>query len=568
MILSYVTFTKSTGLSLGGTIILYAGKPGIQGYNKSATLATDTRLSEVSCVAISPLTGDLFIADTTNFVVRVVEKRTRIVTTVAGTNDEGYDGDGGLATSAKLGEVSGVSIDSTTGDIYIADSSNNVIRVVTISDDIINTIAGTGIESYSGDGGLATSATLKSPTGCVLDPSTSNLYIADMGNNVIRMITKKTGVITTIAGTGGIDPSYTGDGGLATAAGLGFPSCVAVAPGTGDIYIADAGNSVIRMITKSTGIITTVAGTGAEGYSGDGGLASSALLNAPVGVTIDNISGNIYISDSKSNVIRMIEKSTGIISTVAGNGMSGVSGDIGLAVNASLNNPTSVAIDTATNTIYIADEKNFIIRSVIGGSQTASRNPAAAPTPLVGIPLPPLNTPGAPTSSPLAVDGTSPPTEMLVTDSASPTNEVEVGVPTAAPTTEVVIDTTTPAPTDVGVSERPTTVPTNVGVSARPTTIPTNVGVTDRPTTIPTNMVASSKPNVAPTIVGVSGKPITAPTIVGGSVKPSASPSGPTQSPTVARSSAPRVPSTRNPASPVRPYTTIPPTADPTAART
>jgi sugar lactone lactonase YvrE len=177
-------------------------------------------------------------------------------------------------------------------------------------------VAGNETRGYAGDGGLATSALLNSPHGTAFDLS-GNMYITDYDNNRIRVVTKSTGIITTVAGNGNFGP-YSGDGGLATSAALRYPEGFAV-DASGNIYIAGSNNFRIQMEMKSTGIITTVAGNGTARYSGDGGLATSALLDSPDGVTIDG-SGNIYIADTYNNCIRMVTKSTGIITNVAGGG--------------------------------------------------------------------------------------------------------------------------------------------------------------------------------------------------------------------------------------------------------
>ena len=181
---------------------------------------------------------------------------------------------------------------------------------------MISTVAGTGVNNYSGDNGKATSATLNFPESVAVDAE-GNIYIADGGSNRIRMVTKSTGVITTVAGTG--TRCYRGDNGLATIANIDHPGGIAV-DASGNVYIADTYNNRIRMVTKSTCVITTVAGsTGAENYSGDNGLATSATLSGPVGIAVD-VSGNIYIADRNNNRIRMVTKSTGVITTVAGTG--------------------------------------------------------------------------------------------------------------------------------------------------------------------------------------------------------------------------------------------------------
>ena len=276
-----------------------------------------------------------------------------IITTIAGTGIWGISGDGGAATSAQFALPSGVSVD-ISGNVYIADTNNYRIRMVN-SAGIITTFAGTGDGGSSGDGGAATSATLFGPRGVSVDIS-GNVYIADSWNNMIRMVTS-TGIITTIAGTGTRGSS--GDGGAATSAQLYWPYGVSVDI-SGNVYIADYRINKIRMV-NSAGIITAFAGTGDGGSSGDGGAATSAQLYGPQGVSVD-ISGNVYIADYYNNKIRMVN-STGIITTFAGTGDSGSSGDGGAATSAQLNQAFGVSVDISGN-VYIADSANHKIRMV------------------------------------------------------------------------------------------------------------------------------------------------------------------------------------------------------------
>ena len=222
---------------------------------------------------------------------------------------------------------------------------------------IVNTIAGTGTNSFSGDGGLATSARLNNPQGVAID-NNGNIYIADTINHRIRKI-ETSGVITTIAGSGGRgvgNGAFGGDGGLATSATLNLPSGVAV-DNNGNIYIADSGNHRIRKIDTS-GVIATIAGTGTNSFSGDTGLATSASLNIPQGVAVDN-DGNIYIADNNNHRIRKVDTS-GIITTIIGDG-----------TDAELNNPTSVAVDNSRN-VYVADTYNQRIRKLNVSTNTLS----------------------------------------------------------------------------------------------------------------------------------------------------------------------------------------------------
>jgi RHS repeat-associated protein len=290
--------------------------------------------------------GDIYIAD--NNRIRKVSQG--IITTVAGNGESGFSGDGGDATAASLSSPSGVAVDAS-GDLYIADTQNHRIRKV--SQGIITTVAGNGESGFSGDGGDATAASLYYPSG-IAAASSGDIYIAT--NNSIRKVSQ--GIITTVAGNG--DYGFSGDGGDATAASLYFPSGVAV-DALGDLYIADTYNHRIRKVSQ--GIITTVAGNGGLGFSGDGGDATAASLYYPSGVAVD-ASGDIYIADTWNHRIRKV--SQGIITTVAGNGDYGFSGDGGDATAASLYFPSGVAVD-ALGDLYIADTQNHRIRKLSQG---------------------------------------------------------------------------------------------------------------------------------------------------------------------------------------------------------
>jgi sugar lactone lactonase YvrE len=271
----------------------------------------------------------------------------------AGTGVSGYTGDGGSAVSAELNSPYGVSVDAT-GNVYIADTLNSVIRKVD-STGKITTIAGNGNNGYSGDGGPATSAVMWAPYRVVTDRA-GNIYIADFYNNRIRKV-DTSGMITTVAGTG--TQGYNGDGILAVNAELNSPSAVAV-DGSGNLYIVDTWNHRIRKV-DSSGTINTIAGTGFAGVLGDGGAATSAQLNEPGGISLDS-SGNVYIADYANSKIRKID-AAGTINTIAGLGSFGYSGDGGPATSASLNLPTGVAVDRVGN-VYIADNQNSRVRKV------------------------------------------------------------------------------------------------------------------------------------------------------------------------------------------------------------
>jgi hypothetical protein len=325
------------------TTVVGNGTPGFSGDNGPATSA---QLYGPSGVAVDS-TGNLYIGDTVNNRIRKVSDG--VITTVAGNGTFGFSGDNGPATVAQLDSIGRVAVDSA-GNLYIADTYTDRIRKV--SNGVITTVAGNGATGFSGDGALATSAQLYRPEGVAVD-SAGNLYIADAGNNRIRRVSN--GMITTVAGNG--TAGFSGDGGPATSAQLWFPTS-AVVDRTGNLYIADLNNHRIRNV--SNGVITTVAGNGVLG-GGDNGPATAAQI-APSGVGVD-LAGDLYIADA-DNRVRMV--SNGIITTIAGNGTLGFSGDNGPATNAQLASPTGVAVDSANN-LYIADFGSFRVREVSNG---------------------------------------------------------------------------------------------------------------------------------------------------------------------------------------------------------
>lgn len=342
--------------------LLLAGCGSSGGGISSITSATGN-LSNSRGLAVDS-SRNVFIADSGHHVIREANRSTGLLTSIVGTlSSNGYSGDGGLATNAKLNFPQGVAMDSA-GNLFIADTGNNVIRKVAASTQMISTIAGTaGAGGYSGDGGLATSATLNGPLAVALDSTGTLLYIAETGNNLIRKIVLSTGVITTVAGTFGAG-AYSGDGGLATSAKLNSPQSVAL-DSSGNLYIADTANFVIREV--SGGNITTVAGNNTSGGGcqtntncNNAGPATSAQLNNPQGVAVDS-SGNIYIADTGNNIIRKV--SGGNISTVVGNGTAGFTGDGGSATRADLLAPNGLAFDSS-GTLYIDDAGNLTIRKV------------------------------------------------------------------------------------------------------------------------------------------------------------------------------------------------------------
>jgi uncharacterized protein (TIGR03437 family) len=363
-------------------------------YSGDGGPAISAGLNQPSGIALDS-SGNLYIADVGNSRIRKVTAATGVITTVAGTGVTGYSGDMGSATKAQFNKPTGVALDSV-GNLYIADRQNNVIRKVDAATGIIRTVAGNAalttysngypFGSYSGDGGPATSAGLDQPTGVAVDLS-GNLYIADSVFTIVRKVTATTGIITTVAGTGHSTDLTTpnGDGGLATSAKVDVQG-VALDP-IGNIYIA--GTGAVRKVTAATGIITTVAGNNGINVSGDSGLATSAGVGGPSGIAVDS-AGNVYIADAGSGTVRKITTATGIITAVVGNYGNGFSGDGGPATSAQLNHPRGVAVDSAGN-LYIADSQNGLIREVApdtGVIRTVAGHYDAYGTPVIadGIP--------------------------------------------------------------------------------------------------------------------------------------------------------------------------------------
>jgi sugar lactone lactonase YvrE len=338
-----------------------SGKPGFQNVEGPAADAT---LGEPEAIAFNSK-GDLYVADQLNNVVWMVAANTGNTSVVAGTGTTGEGGDGGPATAAELIAPQGVAIDKA-GNLYIADSDNGRIRMVAAQTGVITTIAGPGSSNNLGDGGPATSADVN-PYGMAFD-SAGNLYFADVNHNRIRMISAATGDISTVAGGG--TTGQLGDGGLATAATLNEPFDVKL-DSAGNLYISDYGNARIRKVAAGTGLISTIAGNGVFGDTGDGSPATVAQIDNPAGIAVDG-AGNVYLSNDTDS-LRKVDAKTGTISTIAGSSYVGFGGDGGAATMAELYDPLGMALDAKGN-LYFSDEGNGRVREVIF---TAS---AVAPT--------------------------------------------------------------------------------------------------------------------------------------------------------------------------------------------
>jgi uncharacterized protein (TIGR03437 family) len=362
-------------VSPAGMISTFAGT-GIPGFSGDFGQAAAAQLTLPSGLAFDGA-GNLYVADTGNSVIRQITPG-GIITTFAGTSFQGYVGDTAVATSAALSIPTDVAVDSK-GNVYIADTGNNVIREVT-TDGNINTIIGNGTNGYSGDSLVANTAQLNGPRGVVVD-SSGNVYIADFDNSAIRKATPNSltptvttnlngtttttfntnSIITTVAGNG--TSGFTGDGNTAgNTTEFAGPWGIALDSG-GNIYVADVFNARIRKIV-SGGSVSTIAGNGLLSFSGDGSAATKAQLFAPRGVAADT-SGNLYIADTSNNRVRKVAPG-GVITTVAGNGTAGFGGDGAAAAGAQLNQPVALAIDSFGN-LYIADFSNQRVRMVSPG---------------------------------------------------------------------------------------------------------------------------------------------------------------------------------------------------------
>jgi len=356
------------GVLVPGNVLLVAGDGIYKGSVLDGSPATAASLYLPTSVTLDGA-GNLYIADNLHNRVRKVTASTGLISTIAGNGDPTYTGDNGPAASATLNAPSGVALDGA-GNLYIADSGNNAVREIAASTGILTTAAGNGTLGSAGDGVAATSAELNQPQGITVDAS-GNLYIADTSNHLIRRVDAVSGIISTVAGNGTTNPvtgdgSYMGDNGPAIQAGLDFPYAVAF-DASGNMYIPDSKNNVVRKVAAVSGMvtpnstITTFAGTGAPGFSGDGGAATAADLWSPEGVVADP-AGNLYIADTQNAGIRKVGSATGFISTVAQNGV-GEDFNGGALATVSLYGPIGLFLDSAGD-LYVADSLNMIVQEL------------------------------------------------------------------------------------------------------------------------------------------------------------------------------------------------------------
>ena len=351
---------------------------GTSGYSNLA-LAVNSMMNQALGMR-GTTAGNVYVADTGNSLLRLLNTTTGALTTIAGVvGSAGYSGDTGAATSAKLNGPSGV-VQDAAGGLYVADSLNSRVRYISTAN-VITTYAGTATSGYSGDGGAATLAMIKTPYGLAL--ANGILYFSEINSNRVRAVTVSSGIISTVAGNG--TSGFAGDGGQATAAILGLPRGIAV--GLGILYIADFDNNRVRNVNLATGIINTFAGSGAiryysGGYSGDGGLATSATLAALYDVAVDSV-GNVLISDSSNCVVRFVSATSGIINTVAGTGnQCSYNGNGVVATTALFSYPSALSLDS-TGSVFLYDRANERVRKLttyIPPSVTSTPTGTVTPT--------------------------------------------------------------------------------------------------------------------------------------------------------------------------------------------
>jgi gliding motility-associated-like protein len=356
--LTWLLWAISLALSFPATaqVITTVAGGGGAGFSGDGGPATSAQFSNPISVAVDA-SGNMYVADYFNHRLRKIDGVTGIISTIAGNGTAGFSGDGGLAVTAQINNPSDIIVDAA-GNIYFVDSQNFRVRKIDAVTGIISTVAGNGMGTYAGETILAIDAGLHYPNGLAVDAN--NLYISLFSKQRICKVNLVTGILSTIAGTGA--NGFSGDGGPALNASFAFPAGLSVSQ-NGEIYIADYNNNRIRKIDVA-GVVTTVAGNGIATFSGDGILAINAGINLPTGVAVD-AAGNIFIADRSNARIRKVTASTGIIVTVAGSGNYGFGGDGGAAISpcAKLADPHKVRLDAAGN-MFISDQSNNRIRKV------------------------------------------------------------------------------------------------------------------------------------------------------------------------------------------------------------
>jgi streptogramin lyase len=339
-------------------IITTAVGTGEKGYAGDGGPATRAQLNGPFDVGFDT-SGNLYFSDTFNHCIRRVDGRTSVITTLAGCGEPGFSGDDGPATGARFNEPYGIAVDRS-GNVYVADRHNHCVRRVEAASGIVTTFAGNGCAGFDGDDGPAARAVMSEPNGLALDSAQSRLFIADVADHRVRVVDLASGTIWTFAGTG--EAEHSGDGGPATKAGIYGARAVKVAA-DGTVFVLERQGSTLRAVDPRSGVITTLAGTGVRSYTGDNGPALAATFDAPKELTIDG-GGNLLIVDTENHAIRKIDIRSNTVATVVGSGRQGGDGDGGPATSAALDRPHGAAVAT-DGSIYIGDTNNHRIRKVV-----------------------------------------------------------------------------------------------------------------------------------------------------------------------------------------------------------
>lgn len=328
---------------------------GAQGMAGDGGPATAALLNNPFDLALAP-SGDLIFTDTFNHRICRIDAHSGTISTLAGTGERGFSGDGGPATQATLNEPYGVVADKS-GVLYFADRLNGRVRTVD-TNGVIATLAGDGSGQSSGDNGPSTRAGLAEPNGLALDADHARLFIADVAGHRVRALDLRSGIITTCAGTG--EARHDGDGGPAEKASLFGARAVALAP-DGSLYVMERQGSCIRRIRD--GVIETVAGTvGERGYAGDGGDARQAVFAAPKEMAVAP-NGDLFVVDTENHVLRHIDAVTWIVRTIAGSGAAGPGGDGGPATRAGLARPHGAVVGP-DGRVHVGDSENHRVRTL------------------------------------------------------------------------------------------------------------------------------------------------------------------------------------------------------------
>jgi|GEM_PF-444490 len=344
-------------ISVTGWVSTLAGD-GIQGFGGDGGVAVDCQMNGPFGIVLDDK-GDIIFVDWYSNRIRRIDESTGLISTIAGQGLFRMDGDGGAARKANMNGPYALKRDAA-GNLFVSDYFSGRIRRIDVETGVITTVAGMGKHDNTGDGGPATEAGVDVPLDIAVDPN-GNIFISDWHHNVIRRVDFANGRISTFAGVRNEKRGFNGDDRPAKSARLNRPLGLAT-DSEGNVYVADWANHRIRRVSSENGLITTIAGNGEKGFSGDGGLATEAQLRYPYNVTLD-AAGNLYIADSENHRIRMVDVDTGIITTIAGNGKSGFSGDGGSAIEASFNGLFSLEVNR-DGELLVADYFNNRLRKI------------------------------------------------------------------------------------------------------------------------------------------------------------------------------------------------------------